>query len=71
MNFETFFAPKIDIRLTEDLNGFVCTVRRGLFRKDSTTFPLDSDRNSSPISVRRNRSYRVVVLRPQQKDLRW
>jgi hypothetical protein len=72
MDFKTFFAPEIGIRLTNDLDGFVCTVRRSVFRKDSTTFSIDSDRSfsSEPLarSVRRNRSYPVVVLRPQQKD---
>jgi hypothetical protein len=74
MNFKPFFAPEVDIRLTEDLNGFVCTVQRNWFRKDCTTFPLDPVRNASPEplphSVRRNRSYPVVALRPQQRDPR-
>ena len=72
MDFKTFFAPEIGIRLTEDLNGFVCTARRGVFRKESTTFFLDPNRNVSPEplphSVQRNRVYRVVVLRPQERD---
>jgi len=75
MDFKTFFTPEIGIRLTEDLDGFVCTARRSLFRKNSTTFSLDPDRNASPEdlphSVWRNRSYRVAMLRPQQKDPRW
>jgi hypothetical protein len=74
MNFKTFFAPEVGIRLTEDLDGFVCTVRRRLFRKESTTFSLDPNDNCSPepvpTSVRRNRPYRVVVLRPEQRDPR-
>ena len=74
MDFKTFFAPEIGIRLTDDLDGFVCTVRRSLFRKNSTTFSPDPSDDVSPeqllYSVRRNRSYPVVVLRPQQKDPR-
>ena len=74
MNFKSFFAPEIGIRLTHHLDGFVCTVRRSLFQKDSTTFSIDSDRSFSPEplarSARRNPSYPVVVLRPQQKDPR-
>ena len=74
MDFKTFFTPEIGIRLTEDLDGFVCTARRSLFRRDSTTFSLDPNHRFSseafPRSVRRNRSYPVVVLRPGQKDPR-
>ena len=74
MDFKAFFTPtpEISLRLTEDLDGFVCTVRRSLFRRDSTTFSLDPSRDVSPepllLSVGKNRAYRVVVLRPQLKD---
>jgi hypothetical protein len=71
MNIKTFFAPEVGIRLTEDLNGFVCTVRRSFFREESTEFTLDPHRDFSPEpfphGVLRSPSYRVV-LRPQQKD---
>ncbi len=69
MDFKTFFAPEIGIRLTEDLDGFVCTVRRGLFRRDSTTFSLAPDHRFSSEALA-HRSYPVVVLRPLQKDPR-
>ena len=72
MDFKTFFSPEISLRLTEDLDGFVCTVRRSLFRRDSTTFSLDSSRDVLPepvlLRVGNNRSYRVVMLRPWPKD---
>lgn len=72
MNFKTVFAPEISLRLTEDLDGFVCTVRRPLFRKDCTTFSLDPSRDVSPepllLRIGKSRSYRIVVLRPQLKD---
>jgi len=71
MNFKSFFAPKVGIRLTEDLNGFVCTVRRGVFRKESTAFSVNLNRNVPPEvlprSVRRNPSYPVIMLRSQQR----
>ena len=74
MNFKAFFAPEVGIRLTEDLNGFVCTVRRGLFRKESSECVFDPNPDSLPeplnYSIRRSWSYRVVVPRPRQKDSR-
>ena len=72
MDLKSFFAPEIGIRLTHDLDGFVCTVRRNLFRKDSTTFSIDSSRSLSPEfllrSALRNPSYPVLVLRRKLKD---
>jgi len=74
MNFKSFFVRKVGIRLTEDLNGFVCTVRRGVFRKESIVFSLSPNRNvlpeALPYNARGNPTYPVVVLRPQQKDPR-
>ena len=74
MNFKSFFAPKVAIRLTEDLNGFVCTVRRGVFRKESTAFSLSPNRNALPealpYGVRGNPTYPVVVLRPRERGPR-
>jgi hypothetical protein len=48
MNFKAFFAPEVGIRLTEDLNGFVCTVRRGLFRKESSEFVFNPNLDYLP-----------------------
>lgn len=74
MDFKTFFEPEIDIRLTDDLDGFVCTVRRRLFPKDSTAFSIHSELSLSPEpvahSARRNPPYSVVLLRLRQKDPR-
>lgn len=73
MNFPAFFAAEVGIRLTDDLNGFVCTVGYGLFRKESK-FVFDPNLGSLPellnASVRRNLSFHVAVPRPQQEDLR-
>jgi len=75
MNFKSFFAPEVDIRLTEDLNGFVCTVRRGVFRKKSIEFSLSPNRNvlpeALPYNARGNPTYPVVVLRPRERSPRW
>jgi hypothetical protein len=71
MNFKAFFAPEVGIRLTDDLNGFVCKVRHGLFRKQCT-FVFDHNLDSLPellkYSVRRNLSFHVAAPRPQQED---
>jgi hypothetical protein len=42
MNFKARFAPGVRIRLTNELNGFVCTVQRGWFRTKSNEFAIES-----------------------------
>ncbi len=42
MNFKAFFARQIGIRLTDDLSGLVCTVRRGWFHRKADEFAVDS-----------------------------
>jgi hypothetical protein len=74
MNCKAFFTREVDIRLTEDLSGFVCTARRYMFRRESTTVVLDPNDVCSvepfPNGDPRHRPYRVVMLRPPQKDKR-
>ena len=41
MNFRARFAREVDIRLTEDLSGFVCTVRRRWFHTKSDEFAVE------------------------------
>ena len=41
MNLQPLFAPAVLIRLTDDLNGFVCTVHRGWFHRTSE-FAIES-----------------------------
>ena len=42
MNVKAFFAPEVRIRLTDDLNGLVCTTQRGRFLKKSEEFAVGS-----------------------------
>jgi hypothetical protein len=42
MNFKACFAPEVRIRLTNDLNGLVCTVQRGWFHTKSNEFAIES-----------------------------
>lgn len=71
MNFKTLFAPEVSIRLTDDLNGFVCSVGHGLFRKESE-FVFDSNLESllEPLNhgVRRALSTHAALPPPQQED---
>jgi len=73
MNFKTLFAPEVSIRLTDDLNGFVCTIGHGLFRKESEfVFDPNLDSLLEPLNhgVRRTLSFHVAMPPPQQEDSR-
>ena len=41
MNFKAPFVCEVRIRLTDDLNGFVCTVQPGWFRRKSQEVVAD------------------------------
>jgi hypothetical protein len=41
MNFKALFAREVGIRLTDDLSGFVCTVRRGWFHTKADEFGVE------------------------------
>ena len=41
MNFKKLFAREVGIRLTDDLSGFVCTVRRGWFHTKADEFAVE------------------------------
>ncbi len=41
MNLKSLFAREVGIRLTDDLSGFVCTVRRGWFQTKADEFAVE------------------------------
>ena len=41
MKFKALFAREVGIRLTDDLSGFVCTVRRGWFHTKADEFAVE------------------------------
>jgi hypothetical protein len=47
MNFKAPFAPEVRIRLTNDLNGLVCTVQRGWFHTKCDEFAIKFRRGQS------------------------
>jgi hypothetical protein len=65
MNFKARFAPEVRIRLTDDLGGIVCTVRRRWFHTKSDEFagtppgatfePIDDYVASEPSQYRARR----------------
>ncbi len=71
MNLKALLAPEVTIRLTEDMTGFVSTVRCGLFRTEVAVYP-----NLNPLpeglgdEVRTQWLYPVVVLRSRPPNPR-
>jgi hypothetical protein len=50
MNFKARFDPEVRIRLTDDLSGFVCTVRRCWFHTKSDEFAVEP-RPAQPLGL--------------------
>jgi hypothetical protein len=64
MNIKALLAPEVNIRLTEDMTGFVITVRRGLFRTEIAVHAdVDPLLEGLGDRVRAQQSYPVAVLR--------